>query len=257
MIDTTTTALEWDKSEEKFYETGVDRGIVFLKNEKLGSGDTAKPYNKGAVWNGLISVSENPSGAEANPLYADNIKYLELTSNEEFGASVECYTYPDIFQKCLGEHLNATAKGLVVAQQKREVFGMYYRTKIGDADGNEKYKHHLVYGAKAAPSEKSYSTVNDSPEAITFSFEVTTTPENISSIKDSDNNALKPTSIITIDERYADETKLDNLLAIVYGKKGSGTEQDPKVDARLPLPDEVYAILTAESDPTPDPDDTP
>ena len=179
--------------------------------------------------NGLTAITESPSGAEATPLYADDIKYLNLLSNEEFGATIEAYTYPDEFAECDGSAELVT--GVTIGQQKRKVFGLCYRTTIGnDVDGNDHgYKLHLIYGCLAAPSEKAYSTINDSPEAITFSWEVTTTPVNV--------EGFKPTSQITIDSTKADPTKLAALEAVLYG--GAETE------AKLPLPDEVATLMSA------------
>lgn len=212
--------LVWDKTDERIFETGVHKGVLYPFNK------TTKSYDKGVVWNGLTGVTESPSGAEATPLYADNIKYLNLLSAEEFGATVEAYTYPDEFAECNGEA--NIAAGVVAGQQKRKMFGMSYQTKLGDADDPDKgYKIHLIYGAKAAPSEKAYASVNDSPEAITFSWELTTTPVDVPN--------LKPTASLTIDSTKVDATKLAALEAILYGSENQ--------EARLPLPEEIAEIF--------------
>lgn len=212
--------LVWDQVGERFYETGVKNGVLYVQ-------DSTGTYPAGVAWNGLISISENPSGAEASPLYADDIKYLNLISNEEFGATVEAYTYPDEFAQCDGSA--ALATGVMIGQQKRKTFGMVYKTTLGnDVDGNDYgYKLHLIYGATASPSEKGYSSINDSPEAITFSWELTTTPVEVP--------GYKPTSIITIDSTKADAEKLAELEAILFGGDDS--------EARLPLPSEIATLM--------------
>ena len=211
--------IVWDKSGERFYETGVSKGVLYL----LGTEGT---YSKGVAWNGLTAVTESPEGAEATALYADNIKYLNLLSTEEFKATVEAYTYPDEFGKCNGE---ATLQvGVSIGQQKRETFGMSYVTKIGnDVNSDLGYKIHLIYGALAAPSEKAYATVNDSPEAITFSWEITTTPVEV--------DGFKPTASLTIDSTKVDAEKLAAFEKILYG--------DETNEARLPLPSEVATLF--------------
>lgn len=213
--------LVWDQTGERTYETGVDRGVLYPLQED--------GYTKGVAWNGLTSVSENPSGAEASPVYADNIKYLNLISVEEFGASVEAYTYPEEFAECDGTA--AIATGVYVGQQTRKTFGMCYRTKLGnDVLGDEYgYKLHLIYGCKASPSEKAYQTVSDSPEAMTMSWELTTTPVNVT--------GFKPTACVTIDSTKVNAEKLAALEAILYG-----TETE---EARLPLPDEIVDLIGA------------
>lgn len=212
--------LVWDKTDERTYETGVSKGVLYPYNSK------EKKYDKGVVWNGLTGVTESPSGAEATPLYADNIKYLNLISAEDFGATVEAYTYPDEFAECNGEASIAT--GVVAGQQTRKMFGMSYQTKIGNEDDPEAgYKIHLVYGAKAAASEKAYATVNDSPEAITFSWEISTTPVEVP--------GLKPTAILTIDSTKVDAAKLAKLEEMLYG--GDSAE------AKLPLPSEIVELF--------------
>ena len=213
--------IEWDKTGERLYETGVKNGVLYVQE-----GGT---YGKGVAWNGLTAVTESPSGAEATPLYADDIKYLNLLSTEEFGATIEAYTYPDEFAACDGSA--ALADGVMIGQQARKTFGLCYRTTIGnDTNGNDYgYKLHIIYGALAAPSEKAYATINDSPEAITFSWEVTTTPVNVT--------GAKPTASITIDSTKADPTKLAALEKKLYG--------DTETEATLPLPDEIKGIFTA------------
>lgn len=212
--------LEWDKVGEHFYETGVDHAVLYLR-------DTSGKYTKGYAWSGVTSISESPSGAEASAQYADNQKYLTLISAEEFGMTIEAFTYPTEFDECNGEV--EAAEGVRIGQQKRSTFGLSYRTKVGnDVDGQDKhYKLHLVYGCTAAPSERAYATVNESPEAMTFSWEISTNPENVS--------GQKPTSLITIDSREADPEKLTQLEAMLYG----GEDTEPK----LPSPDEVVALF--------------
>ena len=216
--------IVWDKTGERFYETGVKNGVLYVQE--------GGQYKNGVAWNGLTAVTESPSGAEATPLYADDIKYLNLLSTEEFGATIEAYTYPDEFAACDGSA--ALADGVMIGQQARKTFGLCYRTTIGnDTNGNDYgYKLHIIYGALAAPSEKAYATINDSPEAITFSWEVTTTPVNVT--------GAKPTASITIDSTKADSTKLAALEDILYGKDG-----EPGNEPRLPLPDEIKTLMTA------------
>ena len=165
----------WDQTGERLYETGVNHGVLYIPTDGV--------YSKGVAWNGLTAVTESPSGAEATPLYADDIKYLNLVSAEDFGCTIEAYTYPKEFAECDGSA--SIAKGVKIGQQTRKVFGLSYRTVVGnDVDSNgHGYKLHLIYGCLASPSEKSYSTINDSPEAITFSWEVTSTPVNVSGFK--------------------------------------------------------------------------
>lgn len=214
--------LVWDKTGERYYETGVKQGVLYPI-------DNQGTYPKGVAWNGLTNVTESPSGAEATALYADDIKYLNLISTEEFGGTIEAYTYPDEFAECDGSASLAT--GVYIGQQPRKTFGLCYRTTVGnDVDNNNYgYKLHLVYGALASPSEKAYATINDSPEAITFSWEFSTTPVNVT--------GFKPTACITIDSTKVDAEKLANLEKILYG--------DDETEARLPLPDEVAQVMAA------------
>lgn len=215
--------LVWDQTGERLYETGVKQGVLYPQ------GADGK-YPKGVAWNGLTTVTESPSGAEATPLYADDIKYLNLISTEELGGTIEAYTYPDEFAECDGSA--AIATGVYIGQQPRKTFGLSYRTTLGnDVDSNAHgYKLHLVYGALASPSEKAYATINDSPEAITFSWEFSTTPVNV--------NGFKPTANIVIDSTKVKAENLANLEKILYG--------DTDTEARLPLPDEVATIMSAE-----------
>ena len=213
--------IVWDAIGDHIFETGVRNGVLYLK----GAEGT---YNTGVAWNGLTSVSESPEGAEPTDLYADDIKYLTLMSAENFKATIEAYTYPVEFEECDG---SATiAKGVVIGQQSRKAFGLCDRTGIGnDTDGNEHgYKLHIVYGCQASPSEKQYSTINDSPEAITFSWEVSTTPVNVT--------GKKPTATLIIDSTKTDKAKLTALEAILYGSEST--------EPRLPLPDEIATLMT-------------
>ena len=213
--------IVWDAIGEHTFETGVRNGVLYLK-------DAEGAYSNGVAWNGLTSVSESPEGAEPTDLYADDIKYLSLMSAENFKATIEAYTYPVEFEECDG---SATiAKGVVIGQQSRKPFGLCYRTAIGnDTDGNEHgYKLHIVYGCQASPSEKQYSTINDSPDAVTFSWEVSTTPVNV--------NGKKPAATLIIDSTKADKAKLTALEAILYGSE--------QTEPRLPLPDEIATLMT-------------
>lgn len=213
--------LVWDETGKRYYETGVKNGVLYIP--------TAGVYSKGVAWNGLTAVTESPSGAESTPLYADDIKYLNLISAEEFGATIEAYTYPDEFAACDGSAELAT--GVTIGQQNRKTFGLCYKTTLGnDVDGNGYgYKLHIIYGCMATPSEKAYASINDSPEAITFSWEVTTTPVSV--------NGFKPTASLVIDSTKAEAGKLTALEAILYGGE---TEA-----ARLPLPDEIATLMAA------------
>lgn len=214
--------LVWDKSGERFYETGVKNGVLYVQ-------DSTGAYPKGVAWNGLTAVTESPSGAEATALYADDTKYLNLVSAEEFGATIEAYTYPEEFAECDGSAKVAT--GVYIGQQARKTFGMCYRTSVGNdiANNDYGYKLHLIYGALAAPSEKGYATINDSPEAITFSWEVSTTPVEVA--------GFKPTASMTIDSTKVDAGKLAELEAILYGSEAE--------EARLPLPAEIIELFGA------------
>lgn len=223
--------IVWDKSGERFYETGTDRGVLY----PMGASNT---YAAGVAWNGLTAVTESPSGAESTAIYADNIKYLSMLSAEEFGGTIEAYTYPPEFEGCDGFASSEDVPGVVIGQQSRKSFGFCYRTLVGnDTDGQEHgYKLHLIYGCQASPSERGYSTVNDSPEAVTLSWEFTTTPVNVT--------GYKPTALITIDSRKADATKLKALEDILYGKDaGEEPSSEPAVEPRLPLPDEILTLL--------------
>lgn len=221
--------LVWDKTGERFYETGVKQGVLYIPTEGV--------YNKGVAWNGLTAVTESPSGAEATALYADDIKYLNLLSTEEFGATIEAYTYPDEFAACDGSA--ELVKGVTIGQQKRSTFGLCYKTTIGnDTDGNDHgYKLRIIYGALATPSEKAYSTINDSPDAVTFSWGITTTPVNVT--------GQKPTASLVIDSTKADKAKLAALEAILYGKDPTSEGAHDGVEPRLPLPDEIVTLMTA------------
>jgi hypothetical protein len=223
------TQLTWDQVGERLYETGVDHGVLYLPD------DTGE-YAEGVAWNGLTTVTESPSGAESNPQYADNIKYLNLISAEEFGGTIEAFTYPDEFSQCDGTEVPIA--GVVVGQQGRRMFGLAYRTQVGnDLDGtNHGYKLHLIYGAQAAPSEKAYATINDSPEAITFSWEITTNPVPVTA--EVDGRPLKPTAQMVIDSTKVDDADLQALEDVLFG-----TESD---DPRLPLPDEIITMFTGE-----------
>lgn len=212
--------LVWDEVSKRFYETGVDHGVLYIP-------DSQGAYVNGVAWNGLVTVTETPSGAEPNAQYADNIKYLNLFSAEEFGATIEAFTYPDEFAEFDG--LGVPTPGVVVGQQSRKMFGLSYRTKIGnDVEGDDLgYKIHLVYGCQASPSEKAYNTINDSPEALTFSWSITTTPVAVAN--------MKPTSILVIDSTKVDPVALAALEQILYG--------DVAVDPVLPLPNTVIALF--------------
>ena len=215
--------LVWDEIGKRLYETGVKQGVLY-KQESTGA------YTNGVAWNGITAVTESPSGAEATPLYADDIKYLNLLSTEEFGATIEAYTYPDEFAECDGSAELAT--GVSIGQQKRTPFGLAYKTTLGnDVDGNDHgYKLHIVYGCLAAPTEKAYATINDNPEAITFSWQVSTTPVSV--------DGHKPTATIVIDSTKANEDNLKALEDILYGT----TDKEP----RLPLPNEIATLMAAE-----------
>ena len=216
--------LEWDKTGERLYETGVSHGVLYPL-------DAQGAYSSGVVWNGLTSVSESPEGAEPTDIWADDIKYLQLMSAESYKATIEAYTYPDEFAECDGSA--ELTDGVQIFQQNRKTFGFCYRTVIGnDVDNNDYgYKLHIVYGAMASPSDKSYTTINDSPEAINFSWEISTTPVAVT--------GFKPTASLVIDStKVADPTKLEDLEDVLYGTDGT-----PGTTARLPLPDEIKRII--------------
>ena len=212
--------IVWDQSGQRLYETGVKMGVLYVQ-------DSSGTYPKGVAWNGLTAVNETPSGAEATPLYADDIKYLNLRSAEDFGATIEAYMYPEEFEQCDGSA--ELAPGVKIGQQARNAFGLCYRTVLGnDIAGNDYgYKLHIIYGATAAPSEKSYATINDSPEAITFSWEVNCTPVEV--------EGFKPTASLVIDSTKVDAEKLAALEAKLYGGESS--------EAMLPLPAEIAEIF--------------
>ena len=216
--------ITWDETGKRFYETGVDHGVLYPISE------TGK-YTPGVAWNGLTALTETPEGAEIEDLYADNIKYLSLLSAETFGGTIEAYTYPDEFMECDGS--KELSAGVVAYQQTRKTFGLCYRTILGnDVDGNDKgYKLHLIYGCKASVSERAYSTINDSPEAITFSWEFKSTPVTIA------NEGFKPTSCIIIDSTKVAKEKMTLLEKKLYG--------DVSTEPELPLPDEVLSIIGA------------
>jgi hypothetical protein len=215
-------AITWDEVGKRFYETGVDHGVLYIPDE-------TGVYNEAVAWNGLTAVTESPGGAESSPQYADNIKYLNLISLEEFTFTIEAFTYPEEFGLCDGSV--APAEGVLLMQQNRRTFGFSYRTVVGnDLEGNDLgYKLHLVYGCLASPSEKAYATINDSPEAITFSWEVNTTPVPVT--------GYKPVSLIVIDSTVADPTQLASLEEMLYGG-GSGS-----TTPKLPTPDEVVTLF--------------
>lgn len=213
--------LEWDKTGQRFYETGTDRVVLYLL-------DKDSKYERAVVWNGVTGITESPGGAEVSDLYADNIKYASLRSAETFSATIEAYTYPDEFMECDGSV--EASPGVTLGQQSRNTFGLSYRTNIGNdtaTESDDGYKLHLIYGATASPSQKGYKTVNNSPEAISFSWEVTTTPVNV--------EGFKPVSTITVNSLKADPDKLKELEDILYGTTDK--------EARLPLPDEIVTMF--------------
>lgn len=213
-------AIKWDQTGQRLYETGVDHGVLYIPDE-------SSDYVGGVAWNGLTGVTESPSGAEANPIYADNKKYLNLYSAEEFGASIEAFTYPEEFELCDGTA--ELSPGVTIGQQSRKSFGLSYRTLIGnDVEGTDHgYKLHMIYGAMAAPSEKAHTTVNDSPEALTFSWELTTTAVEV--------EGFKPSASLTVNSTKVDPAGLAALEAVLYGAE----IEEP----RLPLPDEVAQLI--------------
>ena len=218
--------ITWENTGERLYETGVSKGVLYPMS-------TSGAYEQGVAWNGLTAVTESPSGAEAEPLYADNIKYLELRSAEDFGATIEAYTYPDEFAACDGSA--SLIEGVTIGQQARKGFGFSYQTVVGnDTEGEAHgYKIHIIYGAKAAPSEKAYASINDSPEAITFSWEITTTPVSVA--------GHKPTAHLEIDSTKLSEAQMAAVETLLYGADGEGT------NASLPLPDAIVAAIQGAS----------
>lgn len=218
--------LVWDEAGKHIYETGVSKGVLYVMS------DTPGTYEKGVAWNGLSSVSESPTGAEVSAIYADNIKYLNLMSREEFEGSIEAYTYPDEFMACDGSASPENAKGFVVGQQDRKTFAFCYQTKVGnDLNPEAGYKIHIIYGALASPSERSYETVNDSPEAMTFSWDITTTPVAVT--------GFKPTAHVELDSTKIDKTKLEKIEAKLYGT------DEPSGEPTLLMPDEIIGMLKA------------
>lgn len=218
--------LVWDEAGKHIYETGVSKGVLYVMSNTPGT------YEKGVAWNGLSSVSESPTGAEVSAIYADNVKYLNLMSREEFEGSIEAYTYPDEFMACDGSASPENAKGFVVGQQDRKTFAFCYQTKIGnDLNPEAGYKIHIIYGALASPSERSYETVNDSPEAMTFSWDITTTPVAVT--------GFKPTAHVELDSTKIEKTKLEKIEAKLYGT------DEPSGEPTLLMPDEIINMLTA------------
>lgn len=233
MPDSNKKALTWDAVGERYYQTGTKKGVVYPY-------DASNTYGDGIAWNGLTAVTASPSGAEASAFYADDIKYLNLRSAEEFGMTIEAYSSPEEFDECDGT--KSIAPGVKVGQQSRKMFGFCYRTAIGnDVDGaDHAYMLHLVYGCTASPSEKSYATINDSPEPITLSWEVSTTPVEVP--------GCKPTATLDIDSRTVNAAKLAKLEEILYGKNPSSTSANDGVAPRLPLPKEVAELFGTDSD---------
>ena len=219
--------IVWDQVGERFYETGIDHGVLYPQSNE-------GTYDNGVAWNGLTSVSESPSGAEPTDLYADNIKYISIRSAETFGATVEAYTYPDEFAVLDGSA--ALADGVIIGQQTRKAFGLCYRTRVGNdiQFENYGYKLHLLYGCSVSPSEKSYQTINDSPEAITFSWEMTTVPVNVT--------GFKPTATLILDSSTLGTSKMEAIEDVLYGSNSA--------NPRLPLPDEVLSIINGGSSST-------
>lgn len=230
MPDTSHTPIAWDAVGSRYYENGVDHCALYLQN-------ASGAYPTGVAWNGITGITESPDGAEANDLYADNIKYATLRSAETFGFTIEAYTYPDEFCACDGTATPAELKGVYLGQQKRAAFGLAYRTNVGNdtaTENDDGYKLHLVYGATASPSEKAYESINDSPDGVTFSWEATTTPVAVT--------GYKPMSTIVIDSTKADAKALAALEKVLFGSS--------EADARLPLPDEVISIMSAAKTPS-------
>lgn len=220
--------LEWDNTAERFYETGIDHCVLYVQ-------DSSGAYPKGVAWNGITAITESPSGGEANPVYADNIKYLNLYSAEDFGATIEALAYPKEFADCNGEEELVEGKGVYISQQERKTFGLCYRTIVGnEVDGNDHgEKIHIIYGAKASPSEQAFNTINESPEPATFSWEVTTIPVPVT--------GFKPTAHLIIDSRECSAANFAALKSILYGTPADGSTA--AVDARLPLPNEIITQL--------------
>ena len=218
--------LVWDEAGKHIYETGVSKGVLYVMSNTPGT------YEKGVAWNGLSSVSESPTGAEVSAIYADNVKYLNLMSREEFEGSIEAYTYPDEFMACDGSASPENAKGFIVGQQDRKTFAFCYQTKIGnDLNPEAGYKIHIIYGALASPSERSYETVNDSPEAMTFSWDITTTPVAVT--------GFKPTAHVELDSTKIEKTKLEKIEAKLYGT------DEPSGEPTFLMPDEIIGMLKA------------
>lgn len=210
--------IEWDRTGERFYETGVTRGVHYLQ-DKDGN------YTNGVAWNGLTSVTESPSGADITDMWADDTKYASIRAAEDFGATIEAYTYPDQFAECDGSA--ELVPGITIGQQNRKTFGFCYRTKVSNDLGVDGYKIHIIYGASASPSERGYTTINDSPDAITFSWEINTTPINVA--------GHKPTACLTINSLLVDAERLGQLENMLYG--------NADIEPHLPLPDEIYALF--------------
>lgn len=220
--------LKWDQTGERLYETGVSKGVLYVMGEN--------GYGKGVAWNGLTAVNESPEGGELSAVYADNIKYLSLRSAEDFKATIECYTYPDEFAECNGEA--AIATGAIIGQQKRKTFAFCYQTKIGsDTDEDKGYKIHIIYGATAAPSERSHETVNDSPEAMSMSFELNTVPVEV--------EGFKPTAHIVLDSTKVPAAKLTQIKNSLYGVDADPEHSITGSDPTLLLPDDIVAIINA------------
>ena len=221
--------LEWDKAGERLFDTGVDRVVLSPIRDTIS--DPTNPYDEGVAWNGVTGISQSASGGEPTPLYADNGKYLSIMSAEEVNLSIEAYTYPEAFEECDGSR--EIIAGAIIGQQPRKTFGLSYRTLIGNDQKQQDfgYKVHLVYGCLASPSDRSYATVNDSPEAISFSWSITTTPVEV--------NGFKPTAIIIVDSTKTDAAKMSALNSLLYGTAGTNS-----VAAKLPLPAEVIQTLT-------------
>ena len=235
-------AIEWDKAGEHVYETGISRGVLYVVDPTK---QTTNKYGDAVAWNGLTSVSESPEGAEVSAIYADNIKYLNLQSAEDFKGTIEAYTYPDEFGVCDGSA--ALLTGVNIGQQKRQMFGLCYRTEVGNdkaaAGSDNNYKLHLVYNCLASPSERSYETVNDSPEAITFSWEFSTTPVNVADV---DGVSFKPTACVTIDVAKLTAAQKTALESALYGTAATtGANPTPAVPGKLLLPDEIVALFAS------------